>query len=46
MGFVMPLYIFFVGIIYVSAKLRSSNVDPADGALDELQRIIGLIREK
>ena len=26
------------------AKLRSSNVDPADGALDELQRIIGLIR--
>ena len=28
------------------AKLRSSNVDPAEGAKEELQRVIGLIREK
>ncbi len=28
------------------AKLRSSNVDPAAGAKTELQRIIGLIKEK
>ena len=40
-----PLYI-FCGHHLLAAKLRSSNVDPADGALDELQRIIGLIREK
>ena len=40
-----PLYI-FCGHHLLVAKLRSSNVDSADGALDELQRIIGLIREK
>ena len=40
-----PLYI-FCGHHLLVAKLRSSNVDPADGALPELQRIIGLIREK
>lgn len=40
-----PLYI-FCGHHLLAAKLRSSNVDPAEGALDELQRIIGLIREK
>ena len=40
-----PLYI-FCGHHLLVAKLRSSNVDPADGALEELQRIIGLIREK
>ncbi|MDJ0582353.1 IS1380 family transposase [Crocosphaera sp.] len=40
-----PLYI-FCGHHLLGAKLRSSNVDPADGALEELQRIIGLIREK
>ncbi len=28
------------------ARLRPSNVDPAEGALEELQRIISLIREK
>ncbi len=40
-----PLYI-FCGHHLLVAKLRSSNVDPADGALPELKRIIGLIREK
>ncbi len=40
-----PLYI-FCGHQLLAAKLRSSNVDPADGALEELQRIIPLIREK
>ncbi len=40
-----PLYI-FCGHHLLAAKLRSSNVDPAEGALEELQRIIGLIREK
>ena len=40
-----PLYI-FCGHHLLVAKLRSSNVDPADGALEELQRVIELIREK
>ncbi len=40
-----PLYI-FCGHNLLVAKLRSSNVDPAEGALEELQRVIGLIREK
>ncbi len=40
-----PLYI-FCGHHLLAAKLRHSNVDPAAGALDELERIIGLIREK
>ena len=40
-----PLYI-FCGHHLLVAKLRSSNVDPAGGALEELQRIIGLIRKK
>jgi hypothetical protein len=40
-----PLYIFCEHHLLV-AKLRSSNVDPAGGALEELQRIIGIIREK
>ncbi len=40
-----PLY-FFCGHHLLVAKLRSSNVDPAAGALEELQRVIGLIREK
>jgi hypothetical protein len=39
-----PLYI-FCGHHLLVAKLRSSNVDPAEGALEELQRVIGLIRE-
>ncbi len=40
-----PLYI-FCGHHLLAAKLRPSNVDPAAGALEELQRIIGIIREK
>jgi hypothetical protein len=40
-----PLYI-FCGHHLLVAKLRSSNVDPADGALEELQKVIKLIREK
>jgi hypothetical protein len=40
-----PLYI-FCGRHLLAAKLRSSNVDPADGALSELERIIPQIREK
>lgn len=40
-----PLYIFCGHHLLVS-KLRSSNVDPADGALEELQRVIRLIKEK
>ena len=40
-----PLYI-FCGHHLLVAKLRSSNVDPAEGALEELQRVIELIREK
>jgi hypothetical protein len=38
-----PLYI-FCGHHLLVAKLRPSNVDPADGALEELQRVISLIR--
>jgi hypothetical protein len=40
-----PLYI-FCGHHLLVAKLRPSNIDPAAGALEELQRIIQLIREK
>ena len=40
-----PLYI-FCGQHLLVAKLRSSNVEPAAAALEELQRVIGLIREK
>jgi Transposase DDE domain group 1 len=40
-----PLYIFCGHHLLVS-KLRSSNVDPADGGLEELQRVIKLIKEK
>ncbi len=40
-----PLYI-FCGHNLLVAKLRSSNVEPAEGALEELQRVIELIREK
>ncbi len=44
-GCYAPLYI-FCGHHLLGAKLRSSNVDPAEGALEELQRVIRLIREK
>jgi hypothetical protein len=40
-----PLYI-FCGHHLLVAKLRSSNVDPADKALEELQRVIKLIRKE
>jgi hypothetical protein len=40
---VMRLYI-FSGHHLLAALLRPSNVDPAAGALSELQRIIGIIR--
>ncbi len=40
-----PLYV-FCGHHLLAAKLRSSNVDPAEGGLEELQRIISMIRER
>jgi hypothetical protein len=40
-----PLYI-FCGHHFKSARLRSSNVDPAAGAKTELKRVIKLIREE
>ncbi len=40
-----PLYI-FCGHHLLAAKLRPSNIDPAAGALEELQRIIPIIRKK
>jgi len=40
-----PLLIFW-GRQLLCAKLRASNVDPADGALEELQRIIAQIRRR
>lgn len=40
-----PLYI-FCGKHLLVAKLRPSNVDPAAGALEELQRVIKHIRQK
>ena len=40
-----PLYI-FSGHHLLAAKLRPDNVAPADGALEELQRVIGLIRKR
>jgi hypothetical protein len=39
-----PLLI-FCGRHLLGAKLRRANVDPAEGALEELKRIIGQIRE-
>jgi hypothetical protein len=40
-----PLFI-FCGRHLLGAKLRPSNVDPAEGALEELQRIIAQIRKQ
>ena len=40
-----PLYI-FCGHHLLAAKLRPDNVDPAFGALEELQRVVGLIRQQ
>jgi hypothetical protein len=41
----LPLYI-FSGNHLLCAKLRVSNIDPSEGVVEELQRIIGRIREK
>ena len=40
-----PLYI-FCGKHLLAAKLRPSNVDPAEGGLEELQRVIKIIRSR
>ncbi|WP_229551407.1 IS1380 family transposase [Nostoc sp. CHAB 5836] len=40
-----PLYI-FCGKHLLAAKLRPSNIDPASGALEELQRVIQQIRQQ
>jgi hypothetical protein len=40
-----PLYI-FCGKHLLAAKLRPSNIDPAAGALEELQRVIKQIRQQ
>ena len=41
----LPLYI-FAGEHLLCARLRRSNVDAADGAVDELKRIVGQIRQR
>jgi len=40
----LPLYI-FSGEHLLCAKLRRSNIDASAGALEEIERIVGLIRE-
>ena len=41
----LPLYI-FCGDHLLGARLRQSNIDGSDGALEEVQRIVGEIRQK
>ncbi len=41
----LPLYI-FCGEFLLGARLRSSNIDASEGALDELERIVAQIRQK
>ena len=41
----LPLYI-FCGRHLLAAKLRRSNIDASAGALEEVQRIVGQIRER
>jgi len=41
----LPLYI-FCGEYLLCAKLRRSNIDASAGALEEIERIVGLIRER
>ena len=41
----LPLYI-FCGEELLCAKLRRSNIDPSDGTLPEVERIVDRIREK
>jgi len=41
----LPLYI-FCGEFLLSAKLRTSDVDPAKGALEDLKRVVSQIRQR
>jgi hypothetical protein len=41
----LPLYV-FCGEHLLCAKLRRSNIDASAGALEEIERIVGLIRER
>ena len=41
----LPLYI-FCGEFLLSAKLRTSDVDPAKGALEDLKRVVSQIRNR
>jgi hypothetical protein len=41
----LPLYV-FCGEFLLSAQLRSASIDPAKGALTDLQRIVAQIRQK
>jgi hypothetical protein len=41
----LPLYIFCGGHL-LSAKLRVSNIDPSEGVVEELERIVERIREQ
>jgi len=41
----LPLYI-FCGDHLLGARLRQSNIDGSDGALEEVQRIVGAIRKR
>jgi len=41
----LPLYI-FCGNDLLCARLRRSNIDPAEGSVEELDRIVGRIRQK
>jgi Transposase DDE domain group 1 len=40
----LPLYIFCEGYV-LCAKLRSSNIDASEGAVEQLERIVGQIRQ-
>src|SRR5713101_6380703 len=41
----LPLYI-FCGDFLLCARLRSSNIDPSKGVLEEIQRLVRQIRER
>jgi hypothetical protein len=41
----LPLYI-FCGEFLLSAKLRTSDIDPAKGALEDLKRVVSQIRQR
>ncbi|WP_225414671.1 IS1380 family transposase [Stigmatella hybrida] len=41
----LPLYI-FAGDFLLAAKLRTSGIDAAEGALEEVQRIVARLRER